>query len=540
MITPKHSATRALRRFGFKQSLKGALIIGLLSALMIGGQGAAYTASYPDEFSRTQFKSTLQKAPALGVLYGEIKNLPSPAGYMVYRTVSFLTFIISIWGLMTVIKLLRGQEEDGKWELIASGSNSSRKASLHVFLGFILSVLLAFILCVTGTTAFGALPSINAPPTAGLLISLSIFLPTILFGSFGFLVSQLSTTRRRALMYGLIPLIIFFIIRTIGNIVTDLHWLKYLTPFGWSELVSPVINPAIIWLLPATLLAPVFIISGFYLINRRDLGVGIIKESTTTKSHFFLLSSHLQLAIRQNSVLFISWALGAFAFTALMAEISGIAAEAVGDSDSLKNAVGQIGGSNDPAVGFIGAGLVFMVMLLLVMATVFMASIRATEAKNQLDTILVNPIRRSSWLVGRLSIIIAASLIISIVSGLITWALAQVQNISLDLSNLILISIALNGTIVLTLGIGTLIYGLFPKLSVIGMYLIIGWSFLLEMVGAVIQLDDVLIKSSLFHYVSISPTQIPDWSTFWWLIGLGVALMTLGVIAFTRRDIISE
>jgi putative exporter of polyketide antibiotics len=60
------------------------------------------------------------------------------------------------------------------------------------------------------------------------------------------------------------------------------------------------------------------------------------------------------------------------------------------------------------------------------------------------------------------------------------------------------------------------------------------------MVGAVVKIDDLVIKSSLFHYVSISPTQEPNWSTFAWLVALGIVMMIIGAIAFSRRDIVSE
>ncbi|MDN5274872.1 MAG: hypothetical protein JWP06_773 [Candidatus Saccharibacteria bacterium] len=537
----KHSqVTRALRKFGFKQSLKGAIILGLLTGIVIGAQGAAYAITYPDDKSRNQFKLSLEKAPALGVLYGESQNLPSPAGYMVYRTVTFLTFIASIWGLMAVVRLLRGQEEDGRWELIASGSASTQRASLHILLGFGASLLLAFVMCLIGTTAFGAMPSIDAPSTAGLFISLSIFVPVALFSSLGFLVSQLSTTRRRALMYGLVPLILLFALRTIGNTVTDLHWLKEFTPFGWTELANPVIDPHMIWLLPAALLTVVFVGLGLSFVSKRDLGEGVIRESTTAKSRYFLLGSPMQLAVRQNITLLLSWGIAALAMSALMAQISSIAADAVAGSSSLKDAFGQVGDSSNLAIAFIGTGFVLVVMLLLIMTTVSMSSIRGTEAKNQLENILVHPVRRSSWLVGRLVVVVAASFLIALACTASTWALAATQHISLDLGNMFLISIALMGTIILTLGFGTLIYGFLPRLAVVGMYILISWSFLIETIGAAVKLDDIFVKSSLFHYISISPTKAPDWSTFLWLAGIGIVMMIIGTVAFTKRDIISE
>jgi polyether ionophore transport system permease protein len=538
---PKQSSVGStLRRFGFKQSLKGALIIGILAGIMIGGQGYAYTATYPDETSRVQFKSSLEKAPALGIIYGETGNLPSPAGYMVYRTVMFLTVVTSIWGLITVIKLLRGQEEDGRWETIAAGSVTSKNASCQIFFGFGLAFLLAFALTAGATTLYGMIPAIGAPPATGLLISLVMFVPAALFAGLGFLVSQLAVTKRRALFYGLIPLLIFFAIRIIGNTSTDLRWLKMFTPFGWAELANPVVDSQIAWLLPAILLFLVFFFVGAYFIGKRDMGAGIIPEPNTVKSHFILLGSSMQFALRRNSILFAAWGLGALALSALMAVISGIAADAIADSPSLKGAVSQLGGSQNLTVAFIGAGLVLNAIILLLAATAGLSNIRSGEARNQLDNILVQPIRRSAWLIGRFAIIVLAALVISLTCALAIWAMAHAQNISLDLGNLLLVSIALLGTVILTLGFGTLLYGLLPRLAATGMYIVIAWSFLIDMVGSVVKLDDIIAKSSLLHYISISPTDTPNWVTFAWLVGLGLAMATAGIFAFTRRDIVAE
>lgn len=535
------SVGSTLRRFGFKQSLKGALIIGILAGSMIGGQGYAYTATYPDDASRAQFKSSLEKAPALGIIYGEIDNLPSPAGYMVYRTVMFLTVVTSIWGLMTVIRLLRGQEEDGRWETIASGSITSKSASSQIFIGFSMALLLAFVITTASTTAYGMIPAINAPPLTGFFIGLVMFVPAFLFAGIGFFVSQLAVTKRRALFYGLIPLLIFFAIRVIGNTSADLRWLKVFTPFGWSELANPVVDPHMLWLLPSVLLFPVFFFVGRYFIGKRDMGAGIIPESTTVKSRFILLGSPMQFAIRQTIILFISWGLGALCLSALMAIISGIAADAIADSPSLKGAVSQIGGgSQDLGVAFIGAGLVLNAIILLLMATAGMSQVRAGEAKNQLDNLLVQPLRRSIWLAGRFVIIVTTALIISLLCALVIWAMAHAQNIPLDLGNLLLVSIALLGTVILTLGLGTLLYGLLPRLAATGMYIVIAWSFLIDMIGAVVKLDDIFVKSSLLHYISISPTEAPDWKTFAWLVGLGLVMAIAGIFAFARRDITTE
>ena len=536
VLSPKS----ALRRFGFRQALKGALIVGLLAGGMGSLQEYAYTATYPDASSRLQFKASLASAPSLGVIYGEAKDLPTPAGYMAYRTGMFLTIIASIWGLMTATRLLRGQEEDGRWELIASGSTTAKGASAQVFIGFMLAFALAFVLSAASMTLSGLLPGVDAPSFAGLYLSLAIFVPAALFAALGFFVSQLSVTRRRALSYGLVPLLLFFVLRTIGNTVPDLHWLKMYTPFGWTELSYPTTDPQLAWLLPAVAMIPVLIAVSLRWAKKRDLGAGMLPESSAAKPHYFLLGSPLALALRQNSVQFVSWAVGAIFVSALMAQIASIAADAAADSPSLKQAIVQLGGSQNLAVAFIGAGFVFLVIVLLLMTTSAMGSIRSSEAKNQLDNLLVQPVRRSSWLISRILLVIVTTIVISLACIIATWAMAGAQGIELELGKLLAIAVALTGTVILTLGFGVLLYGIWPRLAVIGMYCVVAWSFLIDMIGSVVKLSDFFVKSSLFHYVSISPIEAPNWSTFAWLVSLGTIMTVIGVVTFAKRDIISE
>lgn len=534
------SPANALRWFGFKQALKGALIVGILAGFMGGLQEYAYTVSYPDAASRVQFRTTLEAAPALGIIYGDPSDLPSPAGYMSYRSGMFLAMIASIWGLMTVTRLLRGQEEDGRWELIAASSTTSKGASLQVFTGFMAALVLAFAISAIGMTITGWMPNVDAPAAAGLYLSLAVFAPALLFAALGFFVSQLSVTRRRALVYGLVPLLCFFVLRTLGNTIPDVAWLKNYTPFGWLELLKPTTDPQLIWLLPFAILSVILVPLGVYLITRRDLGEGTLKESTNAKPHYQLLGSSTALALRQSSISFISWGVGALFLSALMAQISSIAASAVADSPSLKQVVAQLGGSDNMALAFIGAGFIFLAVVLLLMATTAIGAIRNNEAKNMLDNILVQPVRRSSWLIGRLALIIGATLVISLLAMTATWAMASAQHLSVELSTLLAIGIALSGTVLLTIGFGTLLYGIAPRLATIGMYAVIVWSFLIDMISSVVKLNDFFTNSSLFHYISISPTAAPDWKTFAWLACLGLVMTLVGTIIFTKRDIISE
>ncbi len=532
---------RALRHFGFKQTIKSSLIIGLLAGVLLSVQGFGYVAVYPDQKSRASFAASLQSAPALGILYGESKNLISPAGYMIYRAGPIMALVGSVWGLMAATKLLRGQEEDGRWEIITGSRVSARQATGHVLLGFGGSIILAFLVTTGMAAVAGLSPDINLSPATSLLIALAIFLPTLLFIAIGCVTSQLSVSRRRAVTFGLAPLVVLFSLRSIANSVSDLYWLKNLTPFGWADMISPVISPMIGWVWPFILLSLIAVGISLYAVGKRDLGAGLIRESDHAKPHFFWLGSANQLAARQHVVVFAGWGLAALTISGIIAGISDIAVHSLTDSPSFRGALAKLSGSvTDLKIAFLGAGMILLAMLLLIMIASSINSIRQEEAKTYLDNLLTQPKRRSSWLIGRLVLILSATTIIVLSCGLLTWLIARLQGLSLDLVTMLLVSIALSGTAILTLGIGTFFYGILPRFASTSVYIIVVWSFLIDLLESIVTLNPLIVNSSLFHYIATSPNATPDWATFGWLALIGVVLAIIGTVFFIKRDIVSE
>lgn len=535
------STGRTLRWLGFRQARKGAVIVGLLSAFMIVLQGTAYPATYPDQASQQQFAASLKSAPALGLLYGDSDELNYGAtGYVAYRVGSFMSFVVAIWALMTVTKLLRGNEEDGRWEVVRAGATRAGTATVQVAAGFFLAYLLAFGISLAATLALGAVPAVKTAPDTALLINLVIFAPGILFAGIGVLVSQLAATRRRALLYGLTPLAAAYVARGIGNTDPGREWLLHWTPFGWNQLIHPVTSSQPWWLAAFAAAATLLLAAGWWL-ARRDLGSSTIHESDTAAPRYYLLGGAGRWALRQNFWVFAAWGLSAFAMTAIIANIITIAAEATASSPALSQSVYALSQTTaDLKIAFLGAGLVFIVMVLMIMATTIVGGIRGDEAKQYLDNILVHPRRRTTWLMTRLALGVVVVAVVAMVCGLIIVAVGSSQHLALEFWKVMALAAAMTGTIVFLLGLGTLAYGLWPRLAVSMMYLVITWSFLIDLVSSAAKLDEWFIKSSLFHYISFNLADWPDWQTFGWLIGLGLAMAALGVVGFARRDIVIE
>jgi putative exporter of polyketide antibiotics len=245
--------------------------------------------------------------------------------------------------------------------------------------------------------------------------------------------------------------------------------------------------------------------------------------------------------VRQHLGPFIWWGAGALAYAGLVAAIAKTGADLLAGSPAAAGIIATLGGSRDDLViAFLGFGGVFTALILLVMSAVLVGALRAQEAKGYLDNLLVQPVRRTVWMIYRLLIIAVMALIISLLCGYLIWQLAANQGVSLDIAIVLQNASALVGTIILLIGIGALVYGLLPRFATIAMYTIIIWAFVVDILKAFFKLDNWVDNTSVLHYVSFAPTKAPDWTQFIWLIAIGVVLATLGVYFFSKRDVVLE
>ena len=87
------------------------------------------------------------------------------------------------------------------------------------------------------------------------------------------------------------------------------------------------------------------------------------------------------------------------------------------------------------------------------------------------------------------------------------------------------------------LGLGTLLYGLLPRLAVPVLYALVLWSFLVEITGSSLTSNHWLIDTALLSHLGAVPATGVDWTAVGWLTGLGVICALAGLAAFRRRDL---
>ena len=87
------------------------------------------------------------------------------------------------------------------------------------------------------------------------------------------------------------------------------------------------------------------------------------------------------------------------------------------------------------------------------------------------------------------------------------------------------------------MGAGILVFGVYPRACVAACYAIVGWSFLVDFLGAFLRGADWLRDSSLFTHVALAPAAQPDWGANAIIVALGVGMAVVGAATFARRDV---
>ncbi len=536
-----HDTKRLLTIFTARNTRRSSVWFGLFAGGVAALQATAYVATYPDDAARQQLAAAFAGNPMLSILYGDPTLASTPEGYIVFRCLNVLLFAAALWALLSATKLFRGQEEEGRWELLLSGQITAAQAVWCTFRGWLLSASIAWLLCAGAVAAVGHSHDIQVSLTAGAFFALVVMMMAALFAAIGALTSQLAATKRRATIYGLIPLGVFFVLRALAHITSDLAWLKNFTPFGWLEKANPIMGSRPLWLLPVLALTLVCMAAAVFIASRRDLGDSVIAGRDVVQPRFGLLGSPLAFGLRSTLPMLISWLLTTLAFVGITAGVTSTAIDSVQSSSSITNTLADLsGGTASLAVAFISMTTFLSAIVLFFMAANGVGALRAEEFKSYLDNLLVRPVGRRQWLVGRTVVLFGAMIVINILASATVWAIAWAQGIHLDGLRLIFEGLNTLGPLALALGAGLLLYGWRPRIAPVALYGLLLWSFLVDTIGSSGKLNQVIVDTSLFHHMALVPAVHPQWLTFGITLAIGVLMAGIGIVLFSHRDLETE
>lgn len=518
----------------------------ILWAVIFGGFAAAnivgYEAAYPTEAAREQLAGSLGSNVGLQLLVGRPLDMTTIAGFTDWRVLGTFALVGSIWAFMTSTRVFRGDEAAGRWEPFLAGQTTARRAALNAVGGLILNLLLFFGVAALLITVFAQPDKSGITATGSLSFAFAGTVLVALFMSVGLLASQVMSSRSRAAAVSAVVFAVFFLMRGIGDSISGARWLLDITPLGWIERSHPLISNDIKWLFLTLGLSVVLTSVAVFLAGRRDMGASLVAGNDTARARLGLLDSPLGAAWRLTRAQMVSWITG----VTVVALLLGSLAKSAGEALAASSAAGEIFNRLTSATEVFGAktylGIAFFMIITITMlyAANALSAMREEEAAGRLENILVRPVARTQWLAGRVLLSfggICAALFFAVLAFLLMTA---VQATGVATAEIIQAGVNAVAPAVFVLGFGVFCFGFLPRLASSLAYGVIAWSFLVQMIGSMLNLNQWILNLSVLHHVALAPAAEPDWTAVSILAGAGLGLAIAGMSRFRTRDLVGE
>jgi ABC-2 type transport system permease protein len=536
-LTPagRHPGTVLARQVARRAGRSGALW-GLIFGLFVVIQTRAYTSTYKTQASRDQLARAFGSNIAMNALIGSERAVNTVAGWADWRFVGILSVLGSIWGLLTSTRLLRGDEEAGRYDLLLAGQTTRRRAAGQALAGLGAGLLAMFVLTALGAIVTGRSSSVGFSLGQCLYFSLALVAGAAMFLAIGALASQLASTRRRAAAMAGVVFGISYALRMAADSNPGLHWLVWLSPLGWIEESRPLTDPDPIALLPVLVLLILVTTVTLHLAAIRDLGAAALPARGSSPPHLALLGGPAGLAVRLMRPLALGWLLAVAAFSVLIGTTAEASARDATGSNGIGQEIGRLGGHGSLVTDYLGLTFLVLALLIALMAAGQITAMRTEEADGYLENLLVRPVSRTSWFAGRLALSSLLLVTAGIVAGVGAWAGAASQHSGIRFGSLVTAGLNTVPPGLLLLGLGALVLGAWPRRTSAAVYGYLAWSFLVEFAGGVIHTSHWLLDTSVFFHMVPAPATSPDWPSAAVITGLGILGAVLGGILLRRRD----
>lgn len=304
-----------ISRFIAKKTFRSAVLWGAVFGIYVASKAAGYAAAYPTASDKLKIATAFGNNIGLSALLGKSAYLTTVSGYVVWNTLMVVTIVGAIWAFLLATKTFRGEEDNGRWELLLSGQTTARKAAANALLGLATSLAALFAVAVVAFIAVGRIHSANFAPGAAVFFALSTVCGAAIFLAVGAFASQLMPTRSRAATLSAAVFGIFFLLRAMAD-STRARWLLDVSPLGWIERLQPFNASQPIWLLPIGLLVLGLAVLTIFFAGERDLGSSTFADKDSGKPKLRLLNKPLPIAWRLTRNSTLSWlaGIGLFSF----------------------------------------------------------------------------------------------------------------------------------------------------------------------------------------------------------------------------------
>jgi ABC-2 type transport system permease protein len=490
---------------------------------------STYERLYPTAADRAGLTATMGGARTLVAMYGPPYDLTSAGGFTAWRMSGFLALFTGLLASFTVIRHSRAEEEIGRAELLASGvvgryafiaSATLTAVAASAAVGLVVAVLLVG----SGASLAGSVAMGAGCAAVG-----------VVFAGVAAVTSQLATFARTANAMAFSVLAVAFVLRAVGDANTSIGWLAWLSPLSWATHLRAFSDERWWPLALAAAVTTALLVLARTLLDRRDLGSGVLAASDGPDRAPARLSTSLALTWRLQRGTLLLWCAGVAVFGAALGSLTGSIADVMGGKQDIEDMVRDMGGSYQITDAYVALTLSMFGLIAAVYAVQAMLLARAEEERGRTETLLASGATRLRWLGSHLAQSLVGSAALVILGGLAVGATAW---LTADVP----VSTVLQGAVVqlpavwVFSGLTCLLVGLLPRGAVVAWFAV-GACLGLWFVGSLLGLSDAVLSVSPFEHVPKVPGNALAVAPLVTLGAIAVLLTLAGLAGIRRRDV---
>lgn len=531
IAAPVSAAGRAVTRLAWRQIRRGAVIVIVVVAGIPAMVAASYARTVGDALDAAAL-AALAENPAIRTLFGQPVALDDPGGFTVWRTGTVLAVLAGVWGLLAATRITRGEEDAGRWDLLAAGRIPVTSIVVRH-----LAVVVA-ILVVAGLTAAGALAAVGTAPRGAMLYGAGLALTGVFFAAAGTLAAQLFASRGPATGATVALLGAGLLARMVGDGVHALGWLRWLSPFGLVAISRPYEANRLLPMVVLAAAATGLLVAARAAAGRRDVGGGWFAASAGRPPRLRLLGSVPGFAVRRLLRPLTGWAAGVGAYFLLIGLLTVSMTGFLADNPRFADLAGQAGfGGLGSVEGYAAALFMLLAVPVGVFTAVRVAAVAADETDRRLTLLHAQPITRIRLLTVETAVTACGAVALAAVAGLATWAGATAVNAPLGLGAALAGAVNVLPVALLCLGAAVLALGWFPRMVAFVGALPAAGGFLLHVIADSTGAPAWLGRLSPFAHLAPVPELPPDWPATITMLVVAGTLTVLGVVGYQRRDL---
>ena len=150
------------------RAVRSGAVWGAVFGLLVFNEAVSYHTNFPTVASREKFAQAFGGNAGFAAVIGSARRLDTIGGFVAWRVFGLLIIVGAIWGLLTATRLLRGEEDAGRWELLLSGRTTRRRATLQAIAGLSAGFVVVWTLTAAFTLAAGSRSSVGFSTSASL------------------------------------------------------------------------------------------------------------------------------------------------------------------------------------------------------------------------------------------------------------------------------------------------------------------------------------------------------------------------------------